>query len=113
MLDLLSLLDNLITECTTDADLESINEDLLEINKEQEQSQLNSQVETPPKLMVNGFSFDVETEITTSNLKRVRAIAKNVQGVILLRGEYSYSSSNKILIDELVFYIQQNNLKAD
>jgi hypothetical protein len=31
----------------------------------------------------------------------------------MLQGEWSYSSIDQILIDELVFYIQQNNLKPN
>ena len=57
--------------------------------------------------------MEVETEITERSLKRRRAIARNRAGVIMLRGEYSFSSIDQILIDELVFYIQQNDLKAD
>ena len=45
-------------------------------------------------------------------LKRRRAVAKNKQGVIQLKGEPSFSSSDQILIDELAFYITSNNLKA-
>ena len=55
----------------------------------------------------------VETEVTNSPLKRRRAIATNKSNVVMLQGEWSYSSIDQILIDELVFYIQQNNLKAD
>jgi hypothetical protein len=62
---------------------------------------------------VNGFKIDVETESTTNPLKRRRAIAINKQNIIMLKGEWSFSSIDQILIDELVFYIQQNNLKAD
>jgi hypothetical protein len=62
---------------------------------------------------VNGFEMGVETEPTTKSLKRRRAIARNKSGVIMLKGEWSFSSIDQILIDELVFYIQQNNLKAD
>ena len=62
---------------------------------------------------VNGFEMGVETEVTTKTLKRRRAIARNKGGVVMLQGEWSYSSIDQILIDELVFYIQQNNLKAD
>ena len=47
------------------------------------------------------------------NLTRRQAIAKNQSGIIMLRGEPSFSSNDQILIDELVFYIQQNDLKAD
>ena len=49
----------------------------------------------------------------TKRPKQRRAVARNAQGVIMLQGEPSYSSNDQILIDELVFYIQQNDLKAD
>ena len=62
---------------------------------------------------INGFKMDVESEITPSPIKRRRAIAKNKQDIIMLTGEWSYSSIDQILIDELVFYIQQKDLKAD
>jgi len=55
----------------------------------------------------------VETEITDKSLKRRRATATNKQNIVMLRGEFSFSSIDQILIDELVFYIEQNNLKAD
>ena len=57
--------------------------------------------------------MSVETELTDQPLKRRRALARNKQGVVMLKGEFSFSSIDQILIDELVFYIQQNNLKAD
>ena len=102
-LDLLQLLDQLIQKCTDDAELDEINEELRETNKS-----------NPPQItQINGFTMGTETEPTTENLKRKRAIAKNNQGIILLRGEYSFSSSDQILIDELVFYIKNNDLKAN
>jgi hypothetical protein len=72
-----------------------------------------SNQQSPIVTNVNGFEMGVETESTTNTLKRRRAIARNKGGVIMLKGEWSFSSINQILIDELVFYIQQNNLKAD
>ena len=62
---------------------------------------------------VNGFTFDIETEVTESKIKRRRAIAKSPNGTILLRGDFSFSSIDRILIDELIFYIQQNNLQSN
>jgi hypothetical protein len=56
--------------------------------------------------------MSVETEKTTNSLKRRRALASNSNGVVLLQGEWSFSSIDQILIDELVFYIKINNLKA-
>jgi hypothetical protein len=66
-----------------------------------------------PISSINGFIMGVEPENTPSPIKRRRAIAKNKQGIIMLTGEWSYSSIDQILIDELVFYIQQKDLKAD
>jgi hypothetical protein len=65
---------------------------------------------------INGFKMGVETEPTIStskSLKRRRATATNKQGIIMLTGEWSFSSIDQILIDELVFYIQTNDLRAD
>ena len=59
---------------------------------------------------MNVIAVDGETD---NELKQRRAVARNAQGVIMLQGEPSYSSNDQILIDELVFYIQQNDLKAD
>ena len=72
-----------------------------------------SNQQSPIVTNINGFEMGVETEPTTNTLKRRRAIARNAGGVIMLTGEWSFSSIDQILIDELVFYIQQNNLKAD
>ena len=63
---------------------------------------------------VNGFFLSVETDDKNQvgTLKRRFAVGKNAQGITLLKGEPSFSSNDQILIDELVFYIQQNDLKA-
>jgi len=109
ILNLLTLTDQLIQNCspnTVDFQ-ERVSIELNDLTQEQ------SEQESPIITEVNGFIMDIETEITTNSLKRKRAIAKNKQGVIMLKGEYSFSSIEQILIDELVFYIQQNNLKAD
>ena len=41
------------------------------------------------------------------------ATATNSQGVVILKGEPSFSAADQILIDELSFYIVQKKLKAD
>jgi len=64
---------------------------------------------------VNGFIMDVQDDEKNpvGSLKRRYAVAKNRDGVILLKGEPSLSSSDQILIDELAFYIEQNDLKPN
>lgn len=76
-------------------------------------TQAQSHQLSPVVTNVNGFNMGVETEVTDNPLKRRRATAKNTEGVVVLTGEYSYSSNDQILIDELVFYIEQNDLKAE
>ena len=114
VLDILKFLDLVTEYCSSlngDSSLETtqrqISTELLDFTKEQ------SKQLSPVVTNINGFKMGVETEKTNSTLKRRRAIAKNKQGVVMLKGEYSFSSIDQILIDELVFYIQQNNLKAD
>jgi len=109
LLQLLSLLDSLIQECSPDNDeaQETVSSELLALSQQQNSQNL------PLIESVNGFKMSVETENTASTLKRKRALAQNAQGVVMLKGEWSFSSIDQILIDELVFYIQQNSLKAD
>ena len=107
VLDLLKLLDTATQLCYPD-DIESdINEELRALATQESNNQ------SPIVTNVNGFEMGIEIEKSKKSLKRKRAKATNKQGVIMLRGEYSFSSIDQILIDELVFYIQQNNLKAD
>ena len=107
VLQLLNLLDQLVQKCYPDADQERISLELTALTNQQS-TQLS-----PVVTNVNGFEMGVETENTPNTLKRRRALARNKQGVIMLKGEWSFSSIDQILIDELVFYIQQNDLKAD
>ena len=108
-IQLLNLLDKLVEKCYPDANQEQISAELTAITIN-ESNQLS-----PVITNVNGFTMGVETEpqISTLSIKRRRAIATNKQGVIMLTGEWSFSSIDQILIDELVFYIQTNDLRAD
>ena len=114
VLTLLDMLDLIIELCTKE--IGAGDEALTQVkvsNELIESTQNQSNQLSPVVTNVNGFDMEVETEITGDPLKRRRAIAKNTQGVVVLEGEYSYSSNDQILIDELVFYIQQNDLKAE
>ena len=106
-INLLNMLDGLIQDCYPEAEASDIPSELLKL------TQNESQQLSPVVTNVNGFEMSVETEKTTNSLKRRRAIARNKSGVVMLKGEYSFSSIDQILIDELVFYIQTNDLKAD
>ena len=110
VLDMLNILDKLIQGCAEELGLdeEELNNTLLT------STQTQSQQLSPVVTNVNGFEMSAITVEGDTNigLKQRRAVARNSQGVIMLKGELSYSSNDQILIDELVFYIQQNDLKA-
>ena len=108
---ILKAIDEMAQECAEDSDLglEAINQELLDIAEEEAEDG------NPIVGNVNGFILSVETDNKNpvGTLKRRFAVAKDTRGITLLKGEPSFSSSDQILIDELVFYIQQNNLKAN
>tara|TARA_R110002020_G_scaffold466227_1_gene688643 strand:+ start:1292 stop:3325 length:2034 start_codon:yes stop_codon:yes gene_type:complete len=110
IVDFLNLLDMLIQNCAPDNEefQEELNQEILDLIEEQK-----TRNNSPIIKIVNGFTMDLETETTENPLKRKRAIAKDTSGTVVLKGEWSFSSIDQILIDELVFYIQTNNLKAD
>ena len=106
----LKTIDNLIGECSDgDNGLLSIDDELLAL---QTQTALDGE---PELKIVNGFTMDVEVvdKYQVGDLPRRQAIARNSKGIIILKGEPSFAAENQILIDELAFYIVQNNLKAD
>ena len=111
LLSYLALLDGAIQKCALDGALsqESLDIDLLATT--QEQANQGSSIITN----VNGFEMAVMSVdgTTQDQLKRRKAVARNQAGVIMLQGEPSFSANDQILIDELVFYIQTNDLKAD
>jgi hypothetical protein len=114
---MLNILDMLIQGCAEEiggeeGDLvaqQQISNQLLEST--QQQAEQGSPVITN----VNGFAMDVISvdNTTIGGLKRRRAVAKNKAGIIMLKGEPSFSSNDQILINELTFYIKQNDLKAE
>ena len=59
-----------------------------------------------------GFNLDIIEEQYSPTVKRIKAVAKNPQGIILLQTPYSFTTIPQILIDELKIIIDKNNLKA-
>jgi ribosomal 50S subunit-associated protein YjgA (DUF615 family) len=113
-IDLLNGLDAMLQTCMQDAvdknelQLEIINQELQDLFAEEKEI-------IPPSPFINGFQISVveDNKSPIGKLKRRYAIAKNKLGIIMLKGEPSFSSSDQILIDELKFYITQNDLKAN
>ena len=106
---ILKALDKLIFRCTDDAQLEEINSEFRKMAKLQESEDA---VATPNN--VNGFTLEVVTldQNEVGGLKRKQAVGKDSKGIIIVRGEPSFSAGDSVLINELAFYIQSNDLKA-
>lgn len=107
-------IDELINKCSDGTiPMDEINRELLALTEGQA-------LEGEPVLQnVNGFIMDVVVDESSKQgfgegvLYSRYAVAKNSTGVVILKGEPSFSADSQILIDELSFYIRNNNLKAD
>jgi len=111
-LDYVNILDGLIKQCSEGLgiDLEEFQRGL---NQSIEELSSNQQYSNTTPSEVNGFTLDIETEDTLDKLKRKRAVGKNSNGVIMIKGPFSFSSSEDILKQELIFIIKRDNLKAN
>lgn len=109
IISLISALDSLIQQCSIDnnVSLVAINNDILNASNLANEAIYNGNIE------YKGFTLGIQ-EDTKDNNKYVKryAIARDVRGNIVLRGESSFSASTQILIDELKFQIDQQDLKA-
>ena len=95
-------------EAGIDFTQEEINNELLAIGAQEEEDG------NPVLTDVNGFNMSVQPVPKTEvgSIVKRQAVAKDSKGIIILKGEPSFSASDQILIDELAFYITSNNLKA-
>lgn len=107
---LLKSLDDLILKCAGDQQivLEDVDQELRDLEKEAEDNAV------PPSNQINGFTIEVQNvdQNAIGDYKRRQAVGKNAQGIILVKGDPSFSAEDTILINELAYYIQSNDLKA-
>jgi len=68
--------------------------------------------ETETENTYKGFTLEIETRAFTPKVDQNRAVGKNNQGIILITTDYSFASDPNVLIDELKFIIDRDNLKA-
>ena len=59
-----------------------------------------------------GFRLEIETKKYTDTVNQNRAVGKNNSGIILIATEYSFASDPNVLINELKFIIDRDDLKA-
>ena len=73
-----------------------------------------TQVQESPTVsqVYNGFTLDIVEESFSPTVKRIKAVAKNPQGIILLQTPFSFTTLSQVLITELKLIIDRSNLKA-
>jgi hypothetical protein len=123
IIELLRSLDFLIQDCSEQIDPETGEPTIpfIQINDElntfvDSTGQLDDSVNplTSKPLPYKGFTFEIKQD-TSQNFQYPKryAIARNIQGIQVLRSESSFASSPEILIEELKFVIDRDNLRAD
>jgi hypothetical protein len=106
---IMSMLDYLIKDCAEKSgEKGTIQLTPLLIKSSEEETTENK---NPPILEYKGFTFEIQEEVSSNKLKRRYAQALNASGNIALTGTPSYSSNEQILINELIFQIELNNLQ--
>ncbi len=82
-------------ECAVELNVqpEAISQELIELSNEATEEGVTS-----PN-SVNGFTLEVQAidQDSVGKLKRRQAIGKNPQGIVIIKGEPSFSSSDQIL----------------
>ena len=105
--DLLDKLDILITLCDPNANLTGISDSINTIYDNELIAKASENDGT-----YKGFILEIETRPFTDTVDQNRAVGKNRSGIIMISTEYSFASNPQVLIDELKFIIDRDDLKA-
>jgi len=105
--DLLDRLDILITLCDPNANLTGISDS---INTVYDNELIATSTENDGTY--KGFILEIESTPFTDTVNKNRAVGKNRSGIILISTESSFASNPQVLIDELKFIIDRDDLKS-
>ena len=105
--DLLDRLDILITLCDPNANLTGISDS---INTVYDNELIATATENDGTY--KGFILEIESIPFTDTVNKNRAVGKNRSGIILISTESSFASNPQVLIDELKFIIDRDDLKS-
>lgn len=106
----LSELDELIALCAPDrvSELATISPEVLATVA----IQLSADLETNNASTYKGFRLEIETQKYTDTVNQNRAVGKNSSGIVLISTPFSFASDPNVLIRELQFRIDSENLEA-
>ena len=114
IIDLLNNLDLAIQQCSEGQSIpfEEINDELNALSNQSIEETQNNNLDQPQSY--KGFTFEIKLdEVNTSKYPKRYAQALNIQGIPVLRSDSSFASNPQVLIDQLKFIIDTQNLRGD
>ena len=105
--DLLGKLDILINLCDSTPTLIPLSDSINKIVANEKLAEVSQN-----KTTYKGFILEIETKPYTDKINQNRAVGKNNSGIVMISTEYSFASDPQVLITELKFIIDRDNLKA-
>ena len=105
--DLLDRLDILITLCNPNVNLTGVSDSINNIYENELLAESSENDGT-----YKGFVLEIESRPFTDTVDQNRAVGKNKSGITMISTEYSFASNPQVLIDELKFIIDRDDLKA-
>jgi len=105
--DLLDSIDQLILLCNPNATLTPMSNSINNIYDNELIAQTSVNDGT-----YKGFILEIETRPYTPRVDESRAVGKNNSGIVMVYTDWSFTSDTQVLIDELKYIIDRDNLKA-
>ena len=107
LLNILGRFDEIILLCAPNSQLEAFSEDVMTTYITQTVANITENQST-----YKGFILEIETRPFSDTVDQNRAVGKNNDGIILISTNYSFASDPNVLIEELKFIIDRDDLKA-
>lgn len=118
MINLFKVIDKYLLGCNANiTDLTPLNSTLQTLDNIQKQQVVDAQnpnTTSFPSIVYKGFTLDIVKESFSPTVDRVKAVAKNPQGIIMLQTPLSFTTTPQVLVSEIKLIIDSNpNLKAE
>lgn len=105
--DLLDSIDQLILLCNPNSTLTQISDSVNNTYDNESIAELTDNGNT-----YKGFILEIETRPYTPRVDESRAVGKNPSGIIMISTDWSFTSNTQVLIDEIKYIIDKDDLKA-
>jgi hypothetical protein len=103
----LAPIDEIITLCSPNSTLNTLSPDVLATVA----IQLSAE-DTNDGSLYKGFRLEIEEKPYTDTVTQRRAVGLNASGIVLIASELSFASDPQVLLNEIKFIIDRDNLKA-